>query len=109
MKGENLIKNQEFKENTLATSGGEMERLASPAILEASVISTKISSFWGSADEGSVGAESNAWDNSSAPRADWDAMVDNYEKTRLEVEYQFDKKMDCLPEQQMVSFCGVFS
>ena len=46
----------------------------------ASVIATKIDSFRESTDEGSVGAKSNAWDSSSAPRADWDAMVDNCEK-----------------------------
>ena len=88
---------------------GEMERITSPTVLKALVISTKISSFWGSADEGSVGAEPNAWDSSFAPRADWDVMVDNCEETGLEVEYQFEKKTDCLPKQLMVSFCGVFS
>jgi len=86
-----------------------MEGLSSSTVLEVSVGSTKIGSFWGSDDEGLVDAESNAWDNSSVPRADWDAMVDNYEETGLEVEYQFEKKMDCLPEQLMVSFYGVFS
>ena len=101
--------NQEVKENALASSGGEMEGLTSSIVLEASVISTKIGSFWGSADEGSVGAKSNAWDNSSAPRADWDAMFDNYEERGLEVEYHFEEKMNCLPGQLMVSFCEVFS
>ena len=76
--------------------------------MEASVISTKIGSSWGSADGGSVGAESNAWDSSPAPRAGWDAMLDNCEGTGLEVEYQFEKNMDCLPEQLMVSSYGVF-
>ena len=93
----------------MATSEIEMEGLSSSIVLEASVGSTEISSFWGSADEGLVGAESNAYDNSSAPRADWDAMVDNCEEIGLEVEYQFEKKMDYLPEQLMVLFCGVFS
>ena len=85
-----------------------MEGFSSSIVLEASVGSTKIGSFWGSADEGLVGAESNALDNSSAPRADWDAMVDNYEETGLEVEYQFEKRMDCLPKQLMVLSYGVF-
>ena len=107
--GWKLNKNQEFKENTLATSGGEMEIFTSPAILEVSVISTEINSFWGSADEGSIGAESNAWDNSSAPKTDWDAMVDNCEKRGLEVEHQLEKDMDCLPGQLMVLFYEVFS
>ena len=31
------------------------------------------------------------------------------EKRGSEVEYQFDKNMDCLPKQLMVSFYGVFS
>ena len=79
-KGENWIKNQEFWGNTLAASGGEMEVLSSSAILEASVVSTEIDYFWGSADEGLVGADLNAWDNSSIPRTDWDAMVDNCEE-----------------------------
>ena len=57
-----------------------MEGHTSSAILGTSIVTTKISSSWGSADEGLVDAESNAWDNSSAPRTDWDAMVDNCEK-----------------------------
>ena len=57
-----------------------MEGLTSSVVLEASIVSTKISSSWGLADEGLVDAESNAWDNSSAPRIDWDAMVDSYEE-----------------------------
>jgi len=47
------------------------------------------------ADEGLVDADLNAWDNSSAPRADWDAMVDNYEERGLEIEYHFEKRMNC--------------
>ena len=93
----------------MATLGGEMEGLTSSAVLEASVVSTEIGSFWGSADEGSVDADLNTWDNSSAPRADWDAMVDNYEEKGSEVEYHFEEKMNYLPKQLMVSFCGVFS
>jgi len=78
--GWKLNKNQEiWKKNTLAASGVEMEGLLSFVVLEASVISTEIDSSWGSADEGSVGAEPNAWDSGSAPRVDWDAMLDNYE------------------------------
>ena len=64
-----------------------MEGLSSSIVLEALVGSTEIGSVWGSADEGSVGAKSNAWDNSSAPRADWNAMVDNYEEKGLKIEY----------------------
>jgi len=37
-----------------------MEGLTSSAILEASVVSTKIDSSWGSIDEGLIDAESNA-------------------------------------------------
>ena len=54
--------------------------------MEVLVISTKIGSFYGPADGGSVGAESNAWDTSSAPRAGWDAMLDNCEGTKLAIE-----------------------
>ena len=86
-----------------------MERLTSSTVLEALIVSTEIGSSWGSADEGLVDAELNAWDNSSTPRANWDAMVDNYEERRLEVEYHFEEKMNCLPRQPMVSFREVFS
>ena len=58
----------------------KIEGLTSSAVLEASVVSTKIGSSRGSVDEGLVDAELNAWDNSSAPRTDWDAMVDNCEE-----------------------------
>ena len=75
-----------------------MEGLTSSAILGTSVVTTKISSSWGSADEGLVDAESNAWDNSSTPKTDWDVMVDNCEKRGSEVEHQFEKNMDYLPE-----------
>ena len=57
-----------------------MERLTSSVILEASGVSTKISSSWGSADGDLIDAESNARDISPAPRTDWDAMVDCYEE-----------------------------
>jgi len=43
--GQKLNKNQGFKEDTLATSGGEMEGLTSSAVLEALVISTEVGSF----------------------------------------------------------------
>ena len=86
-----------------------MEGLTYFAVLEASVVSTKVGSSWGSADEGLVDAKSNAWDNSSIPRVDWDAMFDSYKERGLEVEYHFEEKMDCLPEQLMVSFYGDFS
>ena len=77
--------------------------------MEASVISTEISSFWGSVDEGLVGAESNAWDSSPAPRAGWDAMLDNYEGMGSAVEQHSEKEMNCLPEQLTVSFYGASS
>ena len=64
-----------------------MEGLTFSVVLEAFVVSTKIGSSRGSANEGLVDAESNAWDNSSAPRTDWDAMVDSCEKRGLEVEH----------------------
>ena len=44
-----------------------MEGLTSSAALEASVVSTKIGSFQGLADEGLVDADLNAWDNNSTP------------------------------------------
>ena len=93
----------------MATSGIEVEGSSSSAILRASVGSTKISSSWGSADEGLVDVELNARDNSSAPRTDWDATVDNCEERGSEVEYHFEEKMNCLPEQLMVLFYRVFS
>ena len=57
---------------------------------------------------GSTSAESNAWDDNTAPRADWGTILDNYEGTTLEVEYRFEKNMDCLPERLMVSSYEVF-
>ena len=61
-------------------------------------MSTKIGSFHGSADGGSVDVESNAWDGSSALRAGWDTMLDNYEGTKSAMEYHFEKEINCLPE-----------
>ena len=87
----------------------EVKGSSSSAILRAPVGLIEIGSSWGSTDKGLVDAELNAWDNSSTPRADWDAMVDNYEERGLEVEYHFEEKMNFLPEQLMVSFDGVFS
>ena len=72
-----------------------MEGFSSSTILEASFGSTEIDFFWGLADEGLVDAKLNAWDNSSALRADWDAMVDNYEERELEVECHFEERMNC--------------
>ena len=48
--------------------------------MEASVTSIEIGSCWGSEDKGLVGDESSVWVSSPAPKADWDAMLDNYEK-----------------------------
>ena len=93
----------------MVTSRIEVEGSSSSAILRTSVGSTKIGSPWGATDEGLVDAELNAWDNSSTPRTDWDAMVDNYEGRGSAIECHFEKEMNCLPEQLMVSFCGVFS
>ena len=78
-------------------------------VVKVSVISTEIGSFHGTADGSSVGAESNAWGSKSAPRASWDAMLDNYEETKSASEYHFEKGMNYLPEQLMVSFYGVSS
>ena len=108
-KGGNWIRIKNFEKITLATSGIEVEGFSSSTVLEASVGSTKIGSSWWSADEGSVADELNAWDNSSAPRADWDAMIDNCEERGSTVECHFEKEMNCLPEQLMVSFYGVSS
>ena len=77
--------------------------------MEVLVILAEIVSFHGTADGSSVGAESNAWDGSSAPRTGWDAMLDNRKGTKLAIEYHFEKEMNCLPEQLMVSFYGVSS
>ena len=52
----------------MVASEGEVEGFST--ILEASVVSIVIGSFGRSADKGLVGADTNAWDNSSAPRAD---------------------------------------
>ena len=72
--------NKDFLRKCFGNIKDEMGGLTSSAIFEASVVSTKIGSSWGSVDEGLVGAKLNAWDNSSAPRTNWDAMVDNCER-----------------------------
>ena len=54
----------------MAASGGEVEGFLFSTILEASVVSIVIGSFGRLADEGLVGADPNAWNNSLAPRAD---------------------------------------
>ena len=77
--------------------------------MEVSIISTEIGSFHGSADGGSVDVELNAWDSSSTPRAGWDTMLDNCERTKSVMEYHFEKEMNCLPEQLMVSVYEVSS
>ena len=59
-------------------------KLTFSIVMGVSVILAEIGSIRGSADEGSVGAESNAWDSIPAPKVDCDAMLDNYEGTRLE-------------------------
>ena len=82
MKDENWIKSGVFEENTPTSIKDKMEgKTHIFVVVEASVTSTKIGSFWGSANKGLTGAESNAWDNNSAPRKVWDAMFDNYERT----------------------------
>ena len=86
-----------------------MEELTSSAVLEASVVSTKIGSSWGSADEGLIDAESNTQDNNSTPRIDWDVIVDNCEERGSVVEYHYGKEMNCLPKQLTVSFYGASS
>ena len=78
-----------------------MGGLTSSAIFEEYVVSTKIGSSWGSVDEGLVDAKLNAWDNSSTPRTDWDAMVDNCEGRGSAIECHFEKEMNCLPEKLM--------
>ena len=57
----------------MVASGGEVERFSSSDILglsEALVISIVIGSSGGLADERLVDADSNAWDNNLAPKAD---------------------------------------
>ena len=77
--------------------------------MEVSVLSTEIGSLRGIADGSSVGAESNDRDGSSAPRAGWNEVLDSYEETKSAREYHFEKGMNCLPEQLMVSLYGVSS
>ena len=86
-----------------------MGGLTSSTSFEASILSTKIGSSWGSVDEGLVNVELNTWDNSSAPRTDWDAMVDNCEGRGSAIEYHFGKEMNYLSKQLTVSFCGASS
>ena len=80
MKDGNWIKSGIFEKILQQASRIKWKKLTFSVVVGASVIAIEIGSLWESADEGSVGAKSNAWDSSSAPRADWDAMVDNCEK-----------------------------
>jgi len=75
-----------------------MGGLTPSVVFEASIVSTKIGSSWGSVDEGLVDAKPNGLDNSSAPRTDWDVMVDNCEGRGSAIECHFEKEMNCLPE-----------
>ena len=57
----------------MVASRGEVERFSSSTVLglsEASVVSIMIGFLGGLADERLVDADSNAWDNNSAPKAD---------------------------------------
>ena len=74
--------------------------------MEVLIISTGIGSLHGTADGILVGAKSNAWDGSSTPKTGWDAMLDSCEGTKSASEYHFEKGMNCLPKQLMVSFYG---
>ena len=85
-----------------------MGGLTSSAIFEEYVVSTKIGSSWGSVDEGLVDAKPNTQNNSSTPRTDWDAMVDNYEGRGSAIECHFEKEMDCLPKQLTVVLWSLF-
>jgi len=74
--------NQKVKENTPTKYQGW--KLMFSVVVKVSVISAEIDSFCGTADGGSVGVESSAWDSSSAPKEDWDALLDNYEQMESE-------------------------
>ena len=57
----------------MVVSGGEVKMFSSYVVLglsEASIISVVIGSLGGLADGRLVGANLNAWDNNSAPKAD---------------------------------------
>ena len=90
--------NEEFLRKCFGNIKDEMGGLTSSAIFEAPIVSTKIDSSWGSVNEGLVDAKPNAWDNSSAPRTDWDVMVDNCKGRGSAIEYHFGKEMNCLLE-----------
>ena len=98
--------NKEFLRKCFGNIKDEMGGLTSCAVFEASVVSTKIGSSWGSVDEDLVDAKPNAWDNNSTPRTNWDAMVDNCEGRGSAIEYHFGNEMNCLPKQLTISFCG---
>ena len=60
--------NQEVKEDTLMKYQGW--KLMFSVVVKVSVISAEIDSFCGTADGGSVGVESSAWDSSPTPKVD---------------------------------------
>jgi len=76
--------NNESRNQEGCSSKFQKMELTFSVVMEVSVISAKIGSIHGSADEGLVGAESNAWDSNPMAKVDCDVMLDNYEGTRLE-------------------------
>ena len=76
--------NNESRNQEGCSSKFQKMELTFSVAMGVSIISAEIGSIHGSVDEGSVGAESNAWDSNPAPKVDCDVMLDNYEGTRLE-------------------------
>ena len=81
IRGEN---NNESRNQEGCSSKCQKMELTFFVVMGVSVISAEIGSIRGLANEGSVGAESNAWDSNPAPKVDCDAMLNNYERMRLE-------------------------
>ena len=80
----------------MVVSGGEVEGFSSSIIwdlLGTSVASMVIGSLGGLADERLANANLSAWDSSSAPKVDWDVIVDDSKKgIELEVEYHLKRE-----------------
>jgi len=67
----------------LVASSGEVEKFSSSVIWDlsgTSVASIVIGSLGGLADERLADADLNAWDSSSAPKVDWDTIIDGCRK-----------------------------
>ena len=80
----------------MVVAGGEVERFSSSIVWDlsgTSIVLIVIGCLGGLANERLADADLSAWDNSSAPKANWDAIVDGCKKgIELEVKYHLKRE-----------------